>query len=100
MWKGWISLLVAGWFLVTAAVATLQDATSLTVVGILMIIVGIVKISTWHDLLSMALGAWLLFSSALGWVSGTVFIASAVVIGYLGIIYVRLNTPELGNNNA
>lgn len=101
MWKGWISLLTAGWFFISGAISELQTVTSLMVIGVLLIIVGIVKIKSWHDLALIAYGIWLIFSAAfLSWASAPVFFVSAVVVLYLGIMYVKLNAPELTNNNA
>lgn len=101
MWKGWINLLAAGWFVLAAGFTTLMTAESFVIFGVVLFILGFIKMKSWHDLGNIAMGFWLVTSALLlGWLTTASFLVNAVIIAYLGVMIIKNNTPEMVNNNA
>ncbi len=98
MWKGWISLLVALWLILSGAVPALQDQTIMMVIGGLLLIIGFIKLKTWHGPALSFVGLGILLSSTVDASGSTFYFVLGVIIAFLGVMIVKVNLPDLSKS--
>jgi len=62
MWKGWSTVILGIWLIISGLIAGLQEPANLLIIGILAIVFGFWDYKMWQGILNGVLGLWMFIS--------------------------------------